>query len=634
MPSNSSLITDYDIYLFSEGSHYRTYEKFGAHLDTQNGIEGVHFALWAPNAKTVAVIGDFNQWSSQGNLMKPRGSSGVWELFIPKLKPGALYKYAIQSKYHHYSVEKSDPYAFSTELRPSSASKVWDLSGYQWNDQDWMDRRVKLDALKAPISIYEMHLGSWMRMPEEDNRWLTYRELAPQLAKYLQEMGYTHVEFMPLMEHPFDGSWGYQVSNYYAPTSRFGTPQDFMFLIDTLHQAGIGVILDWVPSHFPKDIFGLGYFDGTHLYEHADSRQGEHQEWGTLVFNYGRNEVSNFLLSNALFWLEKYHVDGLRVDAVASMIYLDYSRKTWIPNRFGGRENLEAIEFLQRFNTLVYGEYPGVITIAEESTAWPMVSKPVYLGGLGFGFKWDMGWMHDALAYFALDPIFRKYHHHLLTFRALYAYHENFVLALSHDEVVHGKASLLSKMPGDNWQKFANLRLLFGYMYALPGKKLHFMGAEFGQWKEWNHDQSLDFHLLQYELHHGLKRWIRDLNTCYRGLSWLHELDSDPDGFAWLDCSDAEQSIISFVRKAKNQRDQLLFVCNFTPVTRYNYRVGVPREGYWQEILNSDAKLYGGSGQGNMGGLEAAPIGSQGHFFSLNLVLPPLGMVVLRGPVA
>jgi 1,4-alpha-glucan branching enzyme len=629
---STATLTDFDVHLWSEGSHYRAYEKLGAHLAERDGAAGTQFAVWAPNARQVSVVGEFNGWEAGANRMRPVGSSGIWEAFVPGVGPGALYKYAIVSRYHNYWVEKADPYAFASEMRPGTASKVWDLSGYEWGDQEWMARRARANALDAPIAIYEVHLGSWQRVPGEGNRWLTYRELADQLADYAHDMGYTHVELLPVSEHPFDGSWGYQPVGYYAPTSRFGTPQDFMYLVDTLHRRGLGVILDWVPAHFPRDEHGLGYFDGTHLYEHADPRMGQHQDWGTFIYNYGRREVSNFLISNALFWLDRYHVDGLRVDAVASMLYLDYSRKPgeWTPNPYGGRENLDAIAFLRRFNEKVYGEYPDVMTIAEESTAWPMVSRPTYLGGLGFGYKWDMGWMHDTLDYFALDPVHRKYHHNRLTFRMLYAFTENYILPLSHDEVVHGKRALLSKMPGDDWQKFANLRLLFGYQYAQPAKKLLFMGGEFGQWDEWDHDTSLDWHLLDYPAHQGLQRWVRDLNTFYRAEPAMHQLDCDSAGFEWVDCNDSEASVVSLLRKARDPNDCILVVCNFTPVPRHNYHVGVPYGGQWDEVLNSDAPLYGGSGQGNFGGVEAAPVPCHGRPYLLTITAPPLGMVVFK----
>jgi 1,4-alpha-glucan branching enzyme len=628
----AATLTDYDLYLWSEGSLYRAYQKLGAHLAEENGAPGTQFAVWAPDAAEVSVIGDFNGWRPGATSLYPVNASGVWTAFVPGVGQGTRYKYAIASRYNNYRVEKADPYAFASELRPQTASVVWDLSGYEWGDRDWLSRRGRAHALDAPIAIYEVHLGSWRRAPEEGNRWLGYRELAHQLADYVHALGYTHVELLPVNEHPFDGSWGYQPSGYYAPTSRFGSPQDFMYLIDHLHQRGIGVLLDWVPAHFPRDVHGLGYFDGTHLYEHSDPRLGEHQDWGTFIFNYGRKEVNNFLIGNALFWLDKYHIDGLRVDAVASMLYLDYSRKEgeWVPNRYGGRENLDAIDFLRRFNERVYAEHPDVMTVAEESTAWAGVTKPTYLGGLGFGYKWDMGWMHDTLDYMALDPIHRRYHHNQLTFRMLYAFSENYILPLSHDEVVHGKSSLLSKMPGDDWQKFANLRLLYGYMYAQPGKKLLFMGGEIGQRHEWNHDASLEWHLLQYDPHRGLQRWVRDLNTLYRGEPALHQLDCDPAGFEWIDANDWEASVLSLMRKARDPADCLVVVCNFTPVLRHNYRVGVPFGGRWDEILNSDAPLYGGSGQGNFGSAETAPISCHGRPYLLNITVPPLGMVVFK----
>ncbi|MCM8748604.1 1,4-alpha-glucan branching protein GlgB [Thermomicrobiaceae bacterium CFH 74404] len=626
-----TLLTDDDLYLFNEGSWLRAYEKLGAHLVQSGDERGVYFAVWAPNARSVSVIGDFNGWTPDRHPLQPRGSSGIWEGFVPGLDVGTLYKYHIRSHYHGYQVQKADPYGFFHETPPRTASIVWDLD-YQWGDQEWMAARRARNAFDAPISIYEVHLGSWMRVPEEGNRWLTYRELAPRLAEHVTRLGFTHVEFLPVMEHPFYGSWGYQITGYFAPTSRYGTPQDFMYLIDYLHQHGIGVILDWVPSHFPNDEHGLIYFDGTHLYEHADPRKGFHPDWRSAIFNYGRNEVRTFLLSSALFWLDRYHADGLRVDAVASMLYLDYSRGPgeWIPNEYGGRENLEAIAFLRRLNEEVYRHYPDVHTIAEESTAWPMVSRPTYVGGLGFGMKWDMGWMHDTLFYMSRDPIYRKYHHGQLTFRMIYAFNENFVLPLSHDEVVHGKGSLLAKMPGDDWQKFANLRVLYGYQYTQPGKKLLFMGAEIGQWREWNHESSLDWHLLAYEPHQGIERWLEDLNRLVREEPALHELDFHPDGFQWIDCNDAENSVLSYLRLAKTPGQELLVCCNFTPVPRQNYRVGAPREGFWREILNSDAGEYGGSGWGNLGGVEAVPIPWHGRPYSLNLTLPPLAIIVLK----
>ena len=595
------------------------------------GVEGTYFGVWAPNARQVSVMGDFNGWSKSSHQLHSKGQSGIWEGFISGIGKGTLYKYRIVSNYHKYRVEKADPFAIFNETPPKTASIVWD-SDYSWGDQAWMEKRRERNARDAPISIYEVHLGSWRRVPEEGNRSLTYREMAPPLSKYVQQMGFTHVEFLPVMEHPFYGSWGYQITGYFAPTSRYGTPQDFMYLIDCLHQHGIGVILDWVPSHFTSDEHGLGYFDGTHLYEHKSPRQGIHPDWNSLIFNYGRNEVRSFLFSSAMFWLDKFHVDGLRVDAVASMLYLDYGRKEgeWIPNKYGGSENLEAIAFLRRFNELVYRENPNVQTIAEESTAWPMVSRPTYVGGLGFGLKWDMGWMHDTLEYISKDPIYRKYHHDNLTFRMVYAFSENFTLPLSHDEVVYGKGSLLSKMPGDDWQKFSNLRLLLGYMYAQPGKKLLFMGGEFGQRQEWNHDGSLEWHLLQYSAHAGIQQWVSDLNRLYRNQPALYQSDFDQSGFEWIDCNDVEHSVLSFIRKARSNDNVILVVCNFTPVTHFNYRIGVPQPGFWRELLNSDAKDYGGSGQGNLGGVEAAPIRFHGRPYSLTIVLPPLTTVFFK----
>ena len=623
-----SQLTPFDLHLFNEGTHSHLYEKLGAHLS--DDPQGASFAVWAPNADWVSVIGDFNGWNRDENKLVPREQSGIWEGFVPGVEHGAMYKYHVHSRVTRTGADKADPFAVYAEQPPRQASIVWDLS-YDWGDADWMSNRARANSRSAPWSVYEVHLGSWMRVPEEDNRWLTYRELAPRLADYAHRLGFTHVEFMPVMEHPFYGSWGYQSTGYFAPTSRYGSPQDFMFLVDHLHQHGIGVILDWVPSHFPSDEFGLQLFDGTHLYEHADPRLGVHPDWGSSIFNYGRNEVRGFLLSSALYWLNRYHADGLRVDAVASMLYLDYSRKPgqWLPNKFGGRENLEAVDFLRRFNIEVYKEHPDVQTIAEESTAWPLVSRPTYLGGLGFGMKWDMGWMHDTLAYMSKDPVHRRFDHNQLTFRMLYAFTENYMLPLSHDEVVHGKGSLLSKMPGDDWQKFANMRLLLAYMYALPGKKLLFMGIEFGQWDEWNHEASLDWHLVDETMHDGLSRWTGDLNRVLREEKPLHELDFDPAGFAWIDASDSEQSVISFVRRST--KDELLMaVFNFTPVPRHNYQVGAPLPGRWLELLNSDAPIYGGSGQGNLGAVDAAPIGRHGHLHSLNLTLPPLGAVFLR----
>lgn len=626
-----SLLSDDDLYLFNEGRHNRLYLKLGAHLLPDHDPPGTYFAVWAPDATQVSVTGDFNRWQKTRHPLRQRAQSGLWEGFIPGVAKGALYKYYIVSKYRGYRVDKADPFAFLLEGPPRTASIVWDLD-YAWGDGDWMAGQVRHNALDGPMAIYEMHLGSWRRVPEEGDRPLTYRELAPQLAAYLKETGFTHVEFLPVMEHPFYGSWGYQTTGYFAPTSRYGTPQDLMFLLDYLHQQGFGVILDWVPSHFPADEHGPGFFDGTHLYEHADPRRGFHPDWRSFIFNYGRNEVRSFLISSALFWLDRYHADGLRVDAVASMLYLDYSRREgeWIPNRYGGREDLDAITFLRQLNQEVYQNFPQVQTSAEESTDWPMVSRPNYVGGLGFGLKWDMGWMHDTLKYLHIDPIFRKYYHNTLTFRMLYAFKENFVLPLSHDEVVHGKGSLLAKMPGDEWQKFANLRLLLGYMYGQPGKKLLFMGGEFGQWSEWYHEASLDWHLLDFPRHACLKQWVQDLNRTYRREPALYTRDFTPRGFEWIDCNDVEQSVISFLRKGPDPGEVILVVGNFTPVPRPHYRVGVPSGGFWQELLNSDAWEYGGSGLGNFGGVQAADIAAHGRPYSLELTLPPLAVLFFK----
>jgi len=626
-----SLLSEQDLYLFNEGSNYRIYEKMGGRLTKAGGVEGTCFSVWAPSAQHVYVLGSFNGWNRESHPLQPRGSSGIWEGFIAGVGKGSLYKFFVVSHNHGHRAEKADPLGLMMEQPPRTASVVWDLE-YTWNDEAWMQNRGAKNSQHAPISTYELHMGSWARVPEENGRPLGYREVAPRLAEYVKQLGFTHIELLPIMEHPFYGSWGYQTTGYFAPTSRYGTPQDFMYLVDYLHQQGIGVILDWVPSHFPSDAHGLAYFDGTHLFEHADARQGFHPDWKTHIFNYGRNEVRSFLMSSGLFWLDKYHIDGLRVDAVASMLYLDYSRKEgeWIPNSYGGRENLEAIDFLRRFNSEAYKEHPDIQTIAEESTAWPMVSKPTYLGGLGFGLKWDMGWMHDTLKYFANDPIHRKYHHNLLTFRMLYSFTENFVLPLSHDEVVHGKGSLINKMPGDEWQKFANLRLLFGYMFAQPAKKLLFMGGEFGQGREWSHDRSLDWHLLDHPLNLGLKDWMAQLNRAYRSEAALHWFDLDPAGFEWVDCNDAPASIISLLRKGKSDKDTILVVCNFTPVPREGYQVGVPGGGFWREILNSDAKEYGGSGVGNLGGVHAAKEEVHGRPYSLTLTLPPLAAAFFK----
>ena len=624
-----SLISPFDLHLFNEGTHSHLFDKLGAH--PAHDPEGTYFAVWAPNADAVSVIGDFNGWDKNANGLYPREQSGIWEGFIPTVRHGALYKYYVHSKVTRNGVDKADPFATYSEAPPRQASVVWDLD-YDWGDQGWMENRRAANHTSAPWSVYEMHLGSWMRVPEEGNRWFSYRELAPRLADYVSRMGFTHVEFMPVMEHPLYESWGYQVTGYFAPTSRYGTPQDFMFLVDYLHQNGIGVILDWVPSHFPADEFGLQNFDGTHLFEHADPRLGVHPDWGSSIFNYGRNEVRGFLVSSALCWLDRYHADGLRVDAVASMLYLDYSRKQgeWIPNKFGGRENLEVVDFLRRFNIEVYKEQPDTQTVAEESTAWPLVSRPTYVGGLGFGMKWDMGWMHDTLYYFEREPVHRRFHHSNLTFRMLYAFGENFMLPLSHDEVVHGKGSLLAKMPGDEWQKFANLRVLYGWMYAQPGKKLVFMGGEFGQWKEWDVEQSLDWHLLDYPMHGGLRLWVGDLNRILREEKALHEMDFDPRGFQWIDVTDADHSVVSLIRRGKMPEDIVVAVFNFTPVPRHNYQIGIPGAGWWAEVLNSDAPLYGGSGMGNMGGVEAVPVSMHGHSHSVTLTLPPLGALFLK----
>ena len=624
-------VTDFDLYLFGEGTHYRTYEKMGAHPMTVNGVDGVHFAVWAPNAVRVSVIGWFNRWDGRHHPMQNRGSSGLWEIFIPALQPGDLYKYEIKG-HNDFLAAKADPYAFFSELRPRSASVVWNIHKYEWNDQDWMERRRRTNWHESAMSVYEVHLGSWRRVPEEHGRMLTYRELADQLVPYVKKMGFTHIELLPISEHPFDGSWGYQTIGYYAATSRFGTPDDLMYFVDRCHQEGIGVLVDWVPAHFPKDGHGLAYFDGSHLYEHADPRKGEHRDWGTLIFNYGRNEVKTFLLSNAVFWADVFHIDGLRVDAVASMLYLDYSRKEgeWIPNQYGGRENLEAVDFLKRFNEIIHAEYPGFLTFAEESTAWPMVSRPTYLGGLGFDFKWNMGWMHDTLVYMCKDPVHRKYHHHELTFSMIYAFSENFILPFSHDEVVHGKGPMIDKMPGDWWQKFANLRVLYAYMFAHPGKKLLFMGDEFGQWREWNYHESLDWHLLGFDTHAKLQQLVIDLHRIYRENPCLQQLDFTWEGFEWVDFCDWEQSIISFIRKGKDPEDVLFVACNFTPVPRHGYRFGLPKPGVWEEILNTDADKYGGGNVVNPPQMTAEEIPWMGRGWSLPLTIPPLGAVYLK----
>ncbi len=625
-----SLLSGDDLFLFNEGSHFALWEKLGSHLTVADGAAGVCFAVWAPDAEAVSVSGEFNGWNRDSHPLAPRGNSGIWEGFIPGIGKGALYKYHIRSRFSGYRVDKADPFGVRHEVPPRTGSIVWDLD-YAWNDAEWMAGRGASARLDAPMSIYEVHIGSWMRVPEDGNRFLSYRELAPKLAEYARGMGFTHVEFMPVMEHPFYGSWGYQITGFFAPTSRYGTPQDFMFLVETLHRAGVGVILDWVPSHFPSDEHGPAFFDGTHLYEHSDPRQGYHPDWGSYIFNYGRSEVRSFLTSNALYWLSLYHADALRVDAVASMLYLDYSRKEgeWVPNRFGGRENLDAIAFLRRTNEEVYRRHPDVQTMAEESTAWPMVSRPTYVGGLGFGLKWDMGWMHDTLEYMRRDPVHRKYHHDQLTFRQLYAFHENFVLPLSHDEVVHGKGSLLEKMPGDEWQRFANLRLLLSYMWAQPGKKLLFMGGEIGQWREWRHDESLDWDLLERAPHEGVRRLVTELNRAYREEPALHLFDCKPAGFEWVDCADWQGSTVSFLRKGAGG-ESILVACNFTPVPRLGYRIGVPCGGTWREIFNSDAAEYGGGGMGNLGAVQAEAVPAHGRGFSLPLLLPPLAALFLK----
>jgi 1,4-alpha-glucan branching enzyme len=626
------VLTEFDIHLLAEGTHLDQYNRLGSHLARMGGVDGVTFAVWAPNAERVSVVGNFNHWDGRGHPMRNRGESGIWEIFIPGLAEGEIYKFEIRSREGGALYTKSDPFAFRFEPPPRTGSIVCSIDGYVWEDADWMASRASRNPLDGPMATYEVHLGSWKRRPEEGNRYLNYRELADELVPYVKDMGYTHIELLPVTEHPFDGSWGYQTLGYFAPTARYGAPADFMAFVDRCHREGIGVILDWVPAHFPKDWHGLNYFDGSHLYEHADPRKGEHSDWGTLIFNYGRREVANFLLSSALFWLEKYHVDGLRVDAVASMLYLDYSRKPgeWIPNEFGGRENLEAISFLKRMNELVHERHPGAITLAEESTAWPMVSRPVYLGGLGFTYKWNMGWMHDMLGFMEKEPIHRKFHFGTLTFSLLYAFHENFVLPFSHDEVVHGKRSLLDKMPGDLREKFSNMRLLYAYMYAHPGKKLLFMGGEFGQWEEWNHDTSLSWHLLQWDSHKGLQSFVRDLNALCKATPALHEVDFRPEGFEWIDFHDVDNSIVSFLRRAKDPGDFLVCVFNFTPVAREDYRVGVPVPGLYREAINSDSSFYGGKNVGNAGGAAAEAVPWNDRPWSVKLTLPPLGALFLR----
>ncbi len=621
------ILGELDLHLFAEGNHHRLYERLGAHLKEVGGVRGCTFAVWAPNARRVSVVGDFNRWDGRVYPMRKLLGSGVWEIFLPGVEEGTHYKFEVLGPQGGIQL-KSDPFALYNQHGIKTSSLVWDLSRYAWSDHEWMQSRREKNWQHEPVSVYEVHLGSWKRKPEDDNRSLSYRELADDLLDYVIEMGFTHLELMPVAEHPFDGSWGYQITNYFAPTSRFGNPDEFRYFVDRCHQRGIGVILDWVPGHFPKDAHGLAEFDGTDLYEHSDPRQGEHTDWGTLIFNYGRNEVRNFLTANGLFWFDAYHIDGLRVDAVASMLYLDYSRKAgeWIPNQFGGRENLEAVYFLKRFNEVAYSEFPGIMTIAEESTSWPSVSRPTYLGGLGFGFKWNMGWMNDSLRYMALDPAYRRFHQGEVTFSLVYAFTEHFVLVLSHDEVVHGKGSLISKMPGDDWQKFANLRMFLAYMWAHPGKKLIFQGTEFGQWSEWKYNQSLDWHLTQLPLHDGLRRLVQHLNHLYRQEPAFYELDDSYEGFEWIDFGDADNSVLSFARKSRNG-DVLLFVVNATPVIREGYRVGAPGAGFYQEILNTDAQTYGGSNAGNCGGMEAEKTFWQGRDHSLNLRLPPLSVI-------
>jgi len=624
-----SLITDDDLYLFNEGSHFRLYEKLGAHRATVSGKEGVYFSVWAPNAEQVSVIGDFNQWDETQHSLRSRNDSGIWEGFFAGIGKGARYKFRIRTKFHGYVVDKADPFAIYAEVPPDSSSVVWDLD-YAWGDHAWMEERHAHNSMQTPMAIYEVHLGSWQRVPEENHRPLTYRELAPRLADHVKRTGFTHVEFLPVMEHPFYGSWGYQITGFFAPTSRYGTPQDFMYLIDYLHQMGIGVILDWVPSHFPNDEHGLTFFDGTHLYEHEDPRQGMHPDWNTSIFNYGRNEIRAFLISNGLYWLDRFHVDGVRMDAVASMLYLDYSRAEgeWIPNHYGGRENLEAVDFIRRFNLEAYRAHPGIQTIAEESTAWPMTTKPTYVGGLGFGYKWDMGWMHDTLKYMSMDPIFRKYHHNELTFRSLYSFSENFVLPLSHDEVVHGKGSLIAKMPGDDWQRFANLRLLLAMQSFMPGKALLFMGAELAQRGEWAESRGLDWHLLDHAPHRGVQRLVGDLNRLVAATPALHELDFDQRGFQWIDCHDNEQSVFSWLRIARDGTCCAI-VLNCTPVPRGGYHLGLPRIGRWRETLNTDSAHYGGSNVGNEGYVDASSFPWMGQPARVRLTLPPLAAIVL-----
>ncbi len=630
-------LSDFDLHLLGEGKDYRAYEKLGAHLHSVNGSNGVHFVVWAPNAIRVSVVGDFNNWDGRIYPMECREDQGLWELFIPNVLEGTPYKYEIRSKQEAAPFLKADPYAFAAELRPKTASIVKSLSGYTWHDHEWLQNRAGKDPLSHPLAIYEVHLGSWNRAIKEGKRWLTYSELTQNLVPYVQELGFTHIELLPITEHPFDGSWGYQTTGYFAPTSRFGSPEDFMGFVDACHEAGVGVIMDWAPAHFPDDPHGLAWFDGTHLYDHSDPQKGYHPEWHSRIFNYGRTEVRNFLINSALFWLDCYHIDGLRVDAVASMLYLNYSRKEgeWTPNKYGGQENLEAIDFLRELNVKVHQEHPGAMMIAEESTAWPGVSRPTYVGGLGFTFKWNMGWMHDTLDYFQTDPLLRKYHQNKTTFGLMYAFSENFVLALSHDEVVHGKKSLIEKMPGDEWQRFANLRLLYGYMYAQPGKKILFMGGEIGQWREWNHEDSLDWHLLESDSsgncpHRGLQKYVADLNRIYTSEPALYQCDCDINGFEWIDFTDNDQSVIAYIRRGHNPGDFLICVCNFTPVPRHDYQLGVPQGGIYQEVLNSDSCLYGGTNIGNGGKVSAMQKQWKSFSHSITLSLPPLAVVWLK----
>lgn len=642
-------LSDFDIYLFGEGNHHRIYEKLGAHVIEQNGVKGVYFAVWAPNARNVSVLGDFNGWDGREHQMRKRQNM-IWELFIPDLDYGTHYKYEIKNWEGHI-YEKSDPFGFYQEVRPKTASIVADLDSYQWHDEEWLEKRRNTDPLTQPISVYEMHLGSWLHASIEEPlqqygtkaeivpvselkptaRFLNYYELAHKLIPYIKELGYTHIELLPVAEHPFDGSWGYQVTGYYAATSRYGSPEDLMYFIDQCHQNGIGVIVDWVPGHFPKDGHGLAFFDGTHLYEHEDPRKGEHKGWGTLVFNYGRNEVRNFLVANALFWFDKYHIDGIRVDAVASMLYLDYDREDgeWVTNEYGGRENIEAVEFLRQVNSTIFNYFPGIVSIAEESTTWPMVSRPPYMGGLGFNMKWNMGWMHDVLDYFSMDPWFRQFHQNSITFSMWYHHSENYMLALSHDEIVHGKSNMIGKMPGDEWQKFANMRSLFSYMFAHPGKKTMFMSMEFGQWSEWNVWTDLEWHLLQYEKHQQLKKFFSDLNSLYKQEPALYQLDFEEEGFQWIDCSDNRHSVVSFIRRAENG-EFIVVVCNFTPQPHSHYRIGVPEEGFYKEIFNSDSRDYGGSNMGNLGGKFTEKWFFHNYQDSLDLCLPPLAVLMLK----